>query len=171
MAARPVYFHRISEALAELRRGGPPWIDRRRVEELLGVSKAGAWRLMKRCGAEEGPGGALVCRREELIGALEALAESSEWRQEARRRNRLETYLAEMAKFVQSRETSVASDRQAAELLASHFGRLPAGVELTAVRLTVEFSGAQDFLRKIGSVIFALQNDFEAIRDFIEGHR
>jgi hypothetical protein len=171
MPARPVYFHRLSAAVEELKRSATPWVDRRTVEELLGISKAGAWRLMRRCGAEDGPGRALVCRREELIGALEAIAESGEWREEARRRDRIEAYLTEMAQFAHSRKTAVASQRKASELLDSRFRRLPGGVELTPERLTVEFSGAQDFLQKIGSVIFALQNDFDAVRDFIEGRR
>ncbi len=169
MPARPVYFHRLSDAIEELSHFQVPWVDRQTIEQLLGTSKASAWRLMRKCGAEDGPGHTLVCRREGLISALKAVAESGEWRQESRRRQRVETYLSEMAEFARSRQTPVASHGKASELLDSRFGNLPRGVELTPSRLTVEFSGAQDFLQKIGSVIFALQNDFDTVRDFIEG--
>jgi len=155
--------------VAELKAYSVPWVDRRMIEELLGISKAGAWRVMRRCGAQDGPGGALVCPREELIAALEALEASGEWRQENRRRERMETYLAHMAEFARSRNTPVASGGKASAMVSTRFGKLPAGVELTPRRLTVEFAGAQDFLEKVGSVIFALQNDFDAVRAFIEG--
>lgn len=168
MPARPFYFHRLSDAIAELRRSTAEWVDRRMLEETLGISKPVAWRLMRRCGAEEGPGHALVCWREELIRALEEYAESGEFRQEARRRGRVEAYLLEMAEFALSRKTQVAADRKASELLSSRFGKLPRGVEMTPRRLTVDFSDPEDFLQKIGSVIFALQNDFDAVREFIE---
>ena len=138
---------------------------------MLCVSKAGAWRIMRRCGAQDGPGGALMCAREELIAALEALEASGEWRQETRRRKRVETYLARMAEFARSRNTRIASGGTASAIVSSRFGKLPPGVELSAGKLTVEFTGTQDFLEKVGSVIFALQNDFEAVRCFIEGTR
>jgi hypothetical protein len=171
MPARPAYFHRLSDAIGELKRWKTPWVDRRAIEELVGVSKAGAWRLMRRCGAEEGPGHALVCRRDDLVAALEAIEQTGESRQEVGRRVRLEAYLDEMAVFAKSRQSRIASERKASELLSSRFSKLPAGVELTPRSLTIEFLGAEDFLQKMGSVIFALQNDFEAIREFIEGRR
>lgn len=169
MPSRPSYFHRVSAAVTELKAGRTPWVDRRMIEELLGISKAGAWRVMRRCGAQEGPGGALVCPREELIAALETLEASGEWRQENRRRERIETYLAQMAEFARSRKTRIVSGGKASAMVSSRFGKLPAGVELTPRRLTVEFSSPQEFLERIGSVIFALQNDFDAVRAFIEG--
>lgn len=169
MPSRPSYFHRVSAAIGELKACNVPWVDRRMIEELLGVSKAVAWRVMRRCGAQDGPGGALVCSRDDVIAALEALEASGEWRQESRRRERMETYLAQMAEFARSRNTPVASGGKASAMVSSRFRKLPPGVELTPQRLTVEFAGAQDFLEKVGSVIFALQNDFDEMRAFIEG--
>jgi len=34
--------------------------------------------------------------------------------------------------------------------------------------LTIDFQGTDDFLAKIGALVFALQNDYEAVSDFIE---
>jgi hypothetical protein len=47
-------------------------------------------------------------------------------------------------------------------------GKLPPGVELTPGRLTVDFFGTENFLEKVGAIVFALQNDYEAITEFIE---
>ena len=168
MPAKPFYFRQIPATLEALRQLESDWIDRRTVEETMGVSKTVAWRILRRCGAREGPGNTLVCRRVELIAALQAWQEDGEYRQEIRRRDRVSEYLDRLAEFGRARRTKVAEDRKAFELLNSRFGRLPAGVELTPRRLMVEFSSPQEFLERIGSVIFALQNDFEAVRQFIE---
>ena len=168
MPAKPFYFRQIPAAAEALRRVEGDWIDRRTVEEALGVSKTVAWRILRRCCAEDGPGNTLVCRREEFISALEAWQKGGEYRHEIRRRDRVAEYLDRLAEFGRSRRTKVAENRKAAELLGSRFGRLPAAVELTPRRLTIDFSSPQEFLERMGAVIFALQNDFDAVRAFIE---
>lgn len=169
MPARPQYFHRLEQALEALRRIESDWIDRRTVEEMLGVSKTVAWRLLRQCGAAEGPGNTLICPRDQAIRALEALKESAAYRQEIRRRNRVEEALARLVRIASAQKTRVVSDSRALALLSSRFLHLPAGVELTAKRLTIEFAGMEDFLEKVGAMVFALQNDYEAIREFIGG--
>ena len=73
MPAAPMYVHRLEEAIQTLSGMTADWIGRRMLEEILGTGKWTAWRVLKRCGAEEGPGGGLVCRREALIAQLQAL--------------------------------------------------------------------------------------------------
>jgi len=169
MPARPAYFHRISEALEVLRRLETEWIDRRTLEETLCVSKTVAWRIMRRCGAAGGPGGALVCRRPELIEALESLERSPACDREIRRRGRVELRLTQLLAAARSQHVLVAPRDRGAELLSTRFSKLPPGVELAPGRLTVDFAGTADFLEKVGAVVFALQNDYEAISSFTEG--
>lgn len=168
MPAKPFYFRQIPVAVEALRRLESDWIDRRTIEETLGVSKTVAWRILRRCGARDGPGNTLVCPRDGLIAALVAWQGDGDYQHEIRRRDRISGYLDKLAEFGRSRRTKVAEDRKAAELLSSRFGRLPAGIELTPRRLTVDFSSPQEFLERVGAVIFALQNDFDAVRNFIE---
>src|SRR5512146_391539 len=139
MPARPAYFHRISEALEVLRRLPSPWIDRRAVEETLGVSKTVAWRIMRRCGAADGPGNTLVCGRTELIAALENLEQSPECDREIRRRGRLEQRLGDLLAAARSQHVTVARKERGLEMAGSRFAKLPAGVELTRGRLNIEF--------------------------------
>ena len=54
------------------------------------------------------------------------------------------------------------------EMLGSRFQSLPPNVALTASSLHIDFDGADHFLAAVGSLIYALHNDFEKIRDFIE---
>jgi hypothetical protein len=75
MPSAPLYAHRLEEAIEVLRSMNTDWVDRRTLEEILAVSKWTAWRLLKSCGAENGPGGALAIRRAELIGQYERITE------------------------------------------------------------------------------------------------
>jgi len=163
MPARPVYFQRIEEGIAYLNSLTTEWVDRRNLEEAFGVSKTVAWRIMRLYGGSSGPGNALVCRREDLVRALENRADSSAVRQEVKRRARLEERLEQLARSAVSARVEVARGREAAELLDAKLAGLPAGVELSPGQLSIHFEGIQDFLRKFGAVVFALQNDYAAI--------
>ena len=168
MPTRPAYFHRLAEAVAAFRRLRSEWIDRRTVEETLGVSKTVAWRLLRRCGAEAGPGNTLVCRRETLIAGLENKQEKTNNRQENNRRERLESRLGQWLAAARSQHVQLAPASGAVEMLSSRFAKLPDGIELKPRELTIKFVDSADFLRKIGAVVFALQNDYEAIQEFID---
>ncbi|HWE52882.1 MAG TPA: hypothetical protein VG273_24015, partial [Bryobacteraceae bacterium] len=93
MPAAPLYAHRLEEAIAILRSLDAEWIDRRAFEEILAMSKWTAWRLLKACGAENGPGGALAIRRTDLIERLETLGRDGRLAPEIDRRARLENAL------------------------------------------------------------------------------
>jgi hypothetical protein len=168
LPARPSYFHRIREAIEVFRRLPSPWIDRRTLEQTLGVSKTVGWRIMRRCGASDGPGNTLICGREELIRTLETLEQTPECDRELRRRARVETRLAELLASARARHVLVASEDRGREIAGARFANLPDGVDLTPKRLTIDFHGNEDFLQKVGAVVFALRNDYEKVRDFVD---
>jgi len=168
MPARPAYFHRLADAIAVLERLASPWIDRQTLQEILGVSKTVAWRILRQCGASQGPGNTLICERQELVTALESLRTGQPCGRELRRRQRLEDRLTQLLTAARSQHVRVVPDSRALELLSTRFAQLPPGIELSPARLTIEFFGTEDFLEKFGAVVFALQNDFEAISRFIE---
>jgi hypothetical protein len=166
--ARPSYFHRLADAIATFRRLPSDWIDRRTVEETLGVSKTVAWRLLRRCGASDGPGNTLVCRRDALVAALEGIYRADDCQREVGRRDRLESRLGQLLAAARSRHVRLAPVAEGVAIVSSRFDKLPDGVSLTRRELIVQFDDSADFLRKIGAVVFALQNDYEAIREFID---
>ena len=168
MPARPAYFHGLAEAVEVISQLQTEWIDRRTLEEILGVSKTVAWRVLRRCGATEGPGNTLVCRRDSLLQSLRSLQSTGSYAQEIRRRDRLEQNLASLLDVARSRQISVAPAARALELLSTRFDQIPPSVNLSPSRLTIDFVGTQDFLEKVGAVVFALQNDYEAVSEFIE---
>jgi len=168
MPVRPVYFHRLPEAIAVFERSSLPWVDRRQVEETLGVSKTVAWRILRKCGASEGPGKSLVCRRDGLVQALRQLLATGECDRELRRRARVEQAIEQLARLAHSLRAEVAENQDAERLRGAAFQRLPEGVELTPNRLTIDFQGTRQFLQRFGAVVFALQNDYEAVAAYLE---
>jgi hypothetical protein len=157
-------------ALPALRNSTEEWIDRRGVEELFGCSKTVAWRILRHCGVEPGPAGALACRREELLQRLEAVAcDGGPIEREMHRILRVEALLDHVRPEVIANLTRVAREDQGLALVNSRFGNLPANVTLTPTSLHIDFFGTEDFLQAIGAVVFALNNDYEAISGFIEG--
>jgi hypothetical protein len=42
-------------------------------------------------------------------------------------------------------------------------------VDLQPGELRIQFRGTDDFLGKFGAVVFALNNDFERVSEFIDG--
>ncbi len=169
MPARPVYAHMLPGLLERLESGREEWIDRRYLEEALGVSKTVAWRLLRRLGACDGPGGSLVLSRQEAVEAVRRLlTDGGSLEHEAHRRSRLEQYLDGMRSFVAAQRTTVASDERAIALVNSRFGNLPPNVALTPRSLHVEFQNTQEFLKAFGAIVFALNNDYEAVREFID---
>ncbi len=171
MPATPLYIHRLEVGLATLERCASEWVDRRTVEEALGVSKWTAWRILKRCGAEDGPGGSLVCRRVDLVRQLTALQKDGVFAPEIERRKRVERYLDEIARFSTQKRTEIARNDAANALLSSSVANLPPGVDLQPDCLRIEFSGSADFLRKVGAVVFALQNEYDQITAFLDRER
>jgi hypothetical protein len=168
MPAVPLYLHRLADAIASLDALPQAWIDRRTLEEALGVSKWTAWRILKAAGATEGPGSALVCPRQELLARLRTLQQDGRFAPEIARRQRVEHYLDGMVRYATSRHKEIARNQDAEALLGSRFQNLPPGVELTPGELRIAFFGTEDFLQKFGALVYALQNDFEKIQELIE---
>lgn len=170
MPVKPSYCRNLPEAIEILRQNqSPEWVGRKEVEDALGVSKTVAWRLLRHCGASVGPGNTLLCRRSDLIARFEELVTSDgKIYFELRRRQRLTEYLERIRPEVIANRTKVVPDESALGLISSRFSSLPASVTLTPSSLHIEFSGVADFLAAVGSVIYALNNDYEAVAAFIE---
>jgi hypothetical protein len=168
MPATPIFAHRLADGILALQAMTVDWIDRRTLEEVLGVSKWTAWRILKRCGAEDGPGSSLICRREELIARLKGLQEDARVAPEIARRNRVERYLEGMLRYASRKHRQIAQNELAVALVSSRFAKLPEGVDLQPGELRIQFSGTEDFLQKFGAVVFALHNDLERISEFLE---
>src|SRR3954451_1124629 len=155
MPAAPLWIHRLADALPALASLPQDLVDRRTLEELLSVGKWTAWRIMKHCGAEDGPGGALVCRRDALVEKLQAVQQDGRLAPEIARRGRVERYLDGMQQYASRRHKTIARNTAAEALFGSRFATLPDGVALQAGELRIQFRGTEDFLQKFRAVVFA----------------
>jgi hypothetical protein len=172
MPVKPSYCRNLPEAIEILRSHKPEWVGRKDVEDALGVSKTVAWRLLRHCGATVGPGNTLLCRRLDLIARFEELiANDGKIYFEVQRRQRLTAYLNRIRPEVIANRTKVVPDENALGLISSRFTSLPPAVTLTPASLHIEFSSPAEFLAAVGSVIYALNNDYEAVAAFIEDGR
>jgi hypothetical protein len=170
MPAKPAYCRNLPEGIHILRNLRTEWVGRKELEDALGISKTVSWRLMRQCGGVVGPGSALICRREDLIHRLERLmVDGGKVQFEVQRRERLADYLEEIRPEVVAVRTKVVPDRKAAGLVATRLESLPEGVVLTRGKLEIHFGSAEEFLSRVGSLIYALNNDYEAIAKFIGG--
>jgi hypothetical protein len=167
MSTTPLYTHRLSDGISVLAQMDDDWIDRRTLGEVLGVSKWTAWRILKRCGAEEGPGGSLVCRREDLMHCMQGILEGHA-APEIARRERVVKQLDELFELATRNRKIIARDAAANVMLNSRFSNLPAGVDLQPGELRIQFYGTEDFLTKFGAFVYAVQRDYKQISEFIE---
>src|SRR6185437_15381225 len=108
MPSAPLYLHRLAGGIAALEALPWDWIDRRTVEEALGVGKWMAWRILRSAGATEGPGNTLVCGRETLLARLRELQRDRRFGPEIARRERLESYLEGIARFASRKHKEIA---------------------------------------------------------------
>ena len=155
--------HRLPELLGTLRELERDLIGRADVELLFGVSRVSAIRILNRFGARRA-GNVLALSRTELVARLEALERDPQmaWERE-RHQNVLalargEEILTRAAQYVRKQEPYISGDA-AVRHQATRFAQLPDGVELDNGRMSVSFSGYQDFLTKLGAVLYALRND------------
>jgi hypothetical protein len=125
MPARPAYFHRLADAITVLERLSCAWIDRQTLQDILGVSKTVAWRVLRQCGASQGPGNTLICERQQLVAALESLRTGEPCGRELRRRQRLEDRLTQLLTAARSQHIRVVPDSRALELVSTRFARCP----------------------------------------------
>lgn len=169
MPVKPSYCKDLRQGIDVLSQLQTEWVGRKDLEVALGISKTVAWRLLRHCGAILGPGGALSCRRLELIAQLERLlSDGGKVEFEVRRRERLDAYLTKIRPQVIANRTKIVPDRQAAAIINSRFNSLPGNINLTGNSLHIRFDGSADFLSAIGALVYALNNDYEAINRFLE---
>lgn len=171
MPDTPQYFQQLISSIHEFEGLKQDWIDRDTIEQLAGVSRSTARRILARCGAavERGPGGLRWVKKPAFMLMLQNLKESGEWYFEEARRERVDSNLTQLADAARARAVEIARDQDAVRILSSTLEDFPGeGIRFEAGRLVVEFSGPVDLLRKLFSFVSACKNDFLAACELIE---
>jgi len=165
MPAKPRWWRHIPEIRKMLEDARLPVIDRCSVERLFGLERRQAIELMHRFGGYLA-GRTFLIGREQLIEALDAIAASGEYQQEAARR---EQFVASVDAVRRTRQTEAIRIPVSREVFDARLKSLGPGVELRAGRLAIEFAGPEDLLRKLFALAQAVANDYAAFEESATG--
>ncbi len=168
MAAKPSWFGRLDEIIAELEALPCPQITRGTIEFLLGVGPRRAQQILQPCAVEQ-IGTSAVADRRLLIDYLRAIAAGDAAHFEARRRRKLGQNLDELRRQWLARpkvlvEAPVATTGQ-------RLHDLPPGIDLAPGQITVRFDDPAEALRKLLALAMAIGNDREGFEERITPRR
>jgi hypothetical protein len=154
----------VLEVMQPLRMLGHEWVS-----DHLGVSKATAIRILNEAGAEL-TGNTLVIEARDLWAYLEKLQHNPQNEPELRRQTRTAKTLQDMARYMIHRQTMIAGkdNSTVAHTMFKNILSKASGISLTPSRLVINFEGSNDFLQKFAMVVYALQNDFDEMRQYLD---
>ena len=167
MPQAPLWYRRVPEILARVRAPEmPPFVDRSGVEELFGVSRRQAIRLL---GAARGyqVGKTFIIERQALLDYLEALEKSGIAPAARARKQRVALALREVANYAAAQKIEIRTEpgalrRQPSELKGP-IQRIGPGI------LQISYKNAEDLLARVVELAAAASNDFPAFRKQYEG--
>jgi len=164
MPRQAEWFQEVPTALEALEQLTTPVIDRATLERVLRIHRRVAIRLMHRFGGYQA-GKMFLISRPILIRQLKRVAAGKAYLIETARRERLgsELDIARRLSFARNVRIDGAPDR--CERLLKD---LPLGIHLKPGELRIEFSGAEDLLRRLYELSQAMVYDFARFRDAVE---
>lgn len=156
--SRPAeWLQQVTVALEALEELTTPVVDRAMLEKLLGIQRRTAIRLMRRFGGYQA-GRTFLIERPALLRQLRKIASSGHYALEAGRRERLEIELQRTRRDLAARRIKIVA---APDLTQRQLEGLPATIRLSAGRLEITCSDAQDLLSQLMELAQAIANDFE----------
>ncbi len=158
MPAKPVWFSKINEVVAQLQALPRPFVDRSTVEFLLGVGRRRAQQILAPCITDRvGTNG--LADRNALIAHLRRLADGDDGYYERNRRRKMAAALSRWQKErIEQPQLLVEAPLQ---ILTQKFEHLPEGVRLEPGRITVTFNDPQQALEKLLALAMAISNNFD----------
>lgn len=162
MPSPPQWFQHVASALEALRESAGPVVDRASLEKLLRVSRRTAIRLMNDFGGYQA-GRTFLIDREDLIAALESVQAGESFRQEGRRRQRLEDDLDITRRSLRARQVKlpVAVDPRSGPALPLGLRVVRPGV------LEVEFASAEELLGRLYELVKMAGEDLEGFEALV----
>ena len=149
-----MWYGRLPHAIEALERLPSPWVDRSTLQELLGVGKRRAQQILAPVvTVRVGRNG--LAEKDALRGHLSRLAEGES---AAYERRRLQRFAEQLSRWAATPRLPLEAPRS---VIDQEFASLPAGIELSAGRITVQFTTPAEALEKLLSLAMAVANDQE----------
>lgn len=164
MPAKPSWFLRVPEILAELESLTVPFLDRPTVERLFLVRRRRANQLMTQFGGFQ-IGRTFLVDRSQLTEWLRALADGRDFDLESRRRSRVLQSLEEARKIQAARRVMVPAPPSKSR---PEIEDLPPDIHLRPGELRIEFTGAEDLLRHLVQLTQAIVSDYTRFEDLVQ---
>jgi hypothetical protein len=154
MPDKPTWSGNIEKIATHLRSLPEPWIDRRILQDLLGVGARRAQQILGPC-VERQIGANGVAGRETVIAHLRRLAggESVDFEQQRRRR------LAERLDALHQARRNTVLVAAPAAVVNQAFADLPDGVSIAPGHISIRFGTATEALEKLLGLAMAIRND------------
>lgn len=158
----PCWYGRIPEILSLLRTSSaPPLLDRPAVEQLFGVSRRQAIRILHLANGYQ-VGKTFIVEREALAQFLSKIQRTGAVREFRARKQRVVTALNEVANYVEAQRVEI---RPRPKTLNQRPSDLPAAVELVSPgKLQISYVDPEDLLARIAELAAAAANDFPTFR-------
>jgi hypothetical protein len=151
---KPTWCGQLDEISHELRTAPDPWVDRRRLQDLLGVGPRRAQQILAPCVTRQvGMNG--LADREAVIAHLGRLAAGDAVHYEHRRRQKLAEHLDELH---QERRKALLVAAPAS-IVNQEFANLPEGVLVAPGQISIRFETTTEALQKLLALAMAMRND------------
>lgn len=160
MPARPSWYPRIPDILAEVEAMTIPVLDRSVIERLFGLRRRRSITLLHEFGGYQ-VGRTFLVPRQAVVDFLHRTQGGEAYDREERRRARLVESLEHIRRHRAAAQVHIPA---APDVWERTLGGLPEGIELRQGEMRITFDGAEDLLRKLLEVSQAAANDFETFR-------
>lgn len=169
MPDKPLWAHRLPEAIHTLEQLPLPWVDREIVQDILKVGRRRAQQILSPLGSQR-RGCTTVVERAALIRRLQHLAAGETAYYERKRRERLwERVDEERRRWMEAPPAFVqAEPEMLRSVYKDDFAGLPAGVELSPGRIHITFSNPNEALQKLLALAMAIGQNQAAFEERVQ---
>ena len=158
MPAKAQWLLHVPEILAELSALDAPVVDRAVCERLFRLRRRRAIDLIRGFGGYQ-VGRTFLVDRPKLVAQLEQIRDSSDFKMEWRRKERLTERLDAIRRLQAGARVAIVVEP---ETLRQRLPDLPAGVGLSPGELHIQFQSSEELLAKLFALAQAIANDYEA---------
>jgi hypothetical protein len=164
MPAKPRWLLQIPEIIEALQQLSTPVVDRALCEGIFGLRRRRTIDVMRSFGGYQA-GNTILIDRIALIDRLREIADSPYARGEQRRKEKLNSHLAELYRFRKAVRVRIAVPPECRETRMHELGR---SIQLQPGRLTIAYSNIEELLTNLYTFSQTAANDFEAFCSMVE---
>jgi hypothetical protein len=165
MPAKPTWFLRVPQIIADLNLVETPVVDRAVLQKVFGLGRRQAIMLMHRFGGYQA-GKTFLLDRMELIESIRRLHDHDDFGRERRRKQRLGSALDELRRLQAATRIAIPP---VAGARTERANALPPGVELGPGILSIQFATPEELLSKLFLLAQNIAADFDEFRRISSG--